>query len=300
MKYLNNNTTQADFNKAFQPTAPLIERMDYRNKNNILHNNIGHNVLDEHIVEYRVNIDSLDRDIRIYPNPFQFKVKFNPPAGGTVRHSNIKQGKHTSRRERFIGPPQPHINKEFKNVKYIRLDNIILPQRVRIIEDDDDDGKFILDPLSKLTNDRFVMLVVDEIKTSRIYCTYDGGDRTDPVTGKTFTPPCPFAHILPKDIIGKIFYSGEPYYGSHTYINSQLGNITTLSIKLCNSHGMPLDFENLFTWADLEDFKRNNDGKKIPTTDIRHPLNPKLQVHISFVIGVVESQQNTHTKFGQR
>ena len=296
MRYMNGNISHSDFNQAFQQPNPLIERMDYTNKNNLIHNNVGHKVLDEHIVEYRINIDSLDRDIRIYPNPFKFTVKFNPPAGGTVRHSNIKQGKHISRRERFTGPPQPHINKEFKNVKYIKLDNIILPQRAKIIKDND---KFILDPTSNLTNDRFVMLVIDEINPhTRTYCTYDGGERIDPITGKTFTPPCPFAHILTKNIIGENFFFGEPYYGSLIFINSQLGNINTLSIKLCDSNGILLDFENLFTFEDLEEAKNN--GTPIPITDIRHPLNPKLQNHISFIIGVVEAQQNTDTKFGQR
>jgi hypothetical protein len=35
----------------------------------------------------------------------------------------------------------------------------------------------------------------------------------------------------------------------------------------------------------------------ISTSDIRHPLNRRLQVHVSFIIGVIESQINTNTKF---
>ena len=38
---MTNNNTQSKFNQAFQPIAPLIEKMDYQNKKEILHNNIN-------------------------------------------------------------------------------------------------------------------------------------------------------------------------------------------------------------------------------------------------------------------
>nr|QBK88476.1 MAG: uncharacterized protein LCMiAC01_01530 [Mimivirus LCMiAC01] len=296
LNHMSNNKTMANFYQAYapQPSAPLIEKMDYTNYNKLLHNNVGDIVLDPHIVEYRINIDSLDRDIKTYPNPFDFRVTFSTPSSGVVRTESIKNGKLIFRREFFHGPPKPHINKSFKNVKYVKLDNIILPQFGNIIENDK--GKFVFDTVNTLVDDRFIMLVVKEIICkNRIYCTYDGNTRFDPSVDKTFIAPCPFAHILPKDVFGKFFYSGEPYYGNKIYKSSTLGNIGSMTIKLFNSFGKPLKFDNLFTHNDL--VAAEQDGHPIPLTDIRHPLNFKIQTHLSFVIGVVESQISTDTKF---
>ena len=74
LKYLKLNTqhnintlpSMSNFNNAYEQPYPIIEKLDYSNKNNVLHNNIGPRVLDEHIVEYRVIIDSQDRDIKVY------------------------------------------------------------------------------------------------------------------------------------------------------------------------------------------------------------------------------------------
>jgi len=286
----------SNFDQSFQKNEPLIEKIDYTNYNELLHNNVGATVLDETIIEYKINIDSLDRDIRYYPDPFSFKVKFNPPSPGTVRTEVLKNGQLKTINDYMPGPPRPHIGKEFRNVKYIKLDNIVLPQYSNIIFEETDNGpKAVIDRDSYLIDDRYVALVIDELNCQTVYCTSDDGLRVNPKTGDLVTPPVPFGIIFPDKLLGKVYYVGTPYYASKTYENSLLGNINTLTIQFFDSCGQKLKFDNLFTFEDL--IKADEKGKPIPISNIRHPLNKNIQVYLSFIIGVVESQINNDTKF---
>ena len=89
--------------EGFSQNKPLIERQEYVNTGNILHNNLAENLLSENVFEYNIYIDSADRDITKYYSPFEFKVYFSEIADS------------------------PKIDQNFKNVKYINLNYIILP-----------------------------------------------------------------------------------------------------------------------------------------------------------------------------
>lgn len=295
----NNKTPVSNFNESFQPNSPIVERLDYNNRNELLHNNIGQNVLDEHVIEYRIYIDSLDRDIKTYPDPFSFTVKFNSPGANVIQHEEPIDYKDRTKgtkivETRFEGTPCPHINKEFRNVKYIKLENIILPQFRKLVLKPDGDGGFEVDKESNLTNDRYVSLVIKELVMERYYSTSESATRISD-DGKLYTPPTPFAIILPDKYLGS-FFTGVPYYGSKVYKSSALGNIKQLTIQFYDSCGLPIKIDDLFTYDDLQQYEFDN-GEPLPTTDLRHPLNKKFQVNLSFVIGVVESQINTDTKF---
>lgn len=298
LNQLNNMPSISNFNKAYELNNPLIEKIDYSNKNNLLHNNVADTVLDENVVEYRLNIDSLDRDIRYYPDPFSFVVKFNPIAGGIVQtevpidYYNKSVGTRIEE-TRFEGAPMPHINKEFRNVKYIKLENIILPQHGRIIKNDE--GKYVSDADCHLISDRFVSLIIKELDCDRVFATSDGTSRIDHC-GNCYTPNRSFAIIIPDKLLGTTYYAGTPYYGTKIYKSGFLGNIKQLSIQFADSTGIPLKFNNLYTYDDLQQYEFDN-GFPLPLNDIRHPLNKKIQIHLSFIIGVVESQINTNTKF---
>jgi len=303
-KYYNGNPSSAfnsmttnhpnlnKFPNAYKVNQPIIETIDYNNYNELIHNNVAQEVLDEHIVEYRINIDSSDRDIAVYPDPFCFKVKFNPLSDSTVRTEIIKNGKNVPINQRMKGAPRPHINRDFKNVKYIKLDNIVLPQFSNIEQNEDGEYELVRD--SFLLDDRYVALVIKELDCNRVYDTSDGSNRIDD-NGNINVPPRPFAHIFPDKLLGRYYYVGTPYYGSKIYTNSLLGNINNLTIEFYDSCGSKLKFNNLFTYEQL--LQAENCEEALPITDYRHPLNKKIQVHLSFIIGVVESQINTNTKF---
>lgn len=296
---MTNLTSSSNFNEAFIPNNPIIERINYQNKGQLLHNNVGDNVLDEHIVEYRIYIDSLDRDIKTYPDPFSFTVKFNPPSASRIQHEEPVDYKNKSKgtkivETRFEGLPSPHITKEFRNVKYIKLENIILPRfhKLRLRGACDN---FEFDETCNLTHNRYISLVIKEIVQDNYYSTSEGVTRVSP-DGKCYTPPTPFALILPDKYLGYNFYTGVPYYGSKIYKNSDLGSITQLTIQFYDSSGLPIRIDDLFTSDDLQQYEFDN-GEPLPVCDLRHPLNKEIQVNLSFVIGVVESQINNLTKF---
>lgn len=273
--YIQSIDKYASFDKAFLAPKPIYEKLDFRNKRETLHDNIGENVLDEHVVEYKIIIDSIDRDIKTYPDPFTYMVKFNA----------------VSSFGDYTGAPKPHIGKQFENVKYIKLESIILPQHSKIKYHD---KKFVFDPESRLPSERFVSLIIKELNNERILTTFQDNVRTD--GSKMFTPQTPFSIIIPDKLLGFNYYTGISYYGSKVYKSSLLGTITQLQIQFADSLGRPLKFNDIFTHDDLEQYEFNN-GDPLSIDDLRHPLNERLQNCMTLVFGVVESQINTLTKF---
>ena len=306
-----NNPMMTPFNRAFETQPSLLEKQNFKNNHTLLHNNVAENIVDENVVEYRLYIDSFDRDIRYYQDPFSFTVKFNPAGSSVVRNEekfltkNKKIQKSRSVETRFEGSPAPHIMKEFKNVKYVKLENIVLPQftKIRPIKGknpnkwlpDDKDDKYEFDPESHLFGERYVSMVIKELESERILSTAEGMTRYDD-KGETYNYKPPFALILPDKILGKSFYSGTSCYGTRVYKSTALSNITQLTIEFYDSVGIPLKYNDLLSFEDMEQFEFDN-GTEFPITDLRHPLNKKIQVCFTLVIGVVENCINTFTQF---
>ena len=298
-RLLQEHTPIYSFPTVFNENNPIIEKMDYINRNRLLHNNIGDNVLDEHVVEYKLNIDSIDRDIKYFPDPFSYVVTLNPTSSSSVKHEEYIDYRDKTKgtmtvESRFEGAPLPHINKEFKNVKYVKLENVILPQFAQLKKEKD--GTYIFDKEDHLITQMYVSLEIQEVADERILTTGDSVTRYS--NGKAYNPPTPFAILVPDKLLGLNYYAGTPYYGSKIYKNSALGNLTKLTIRFYDCYGRPLKYNDLMTVDDLEEFEFNN-GEKFPITDLRHPYNKKTQNHISLIIGVVEAQINTNTKFDQ-
>jgi len=79
-------------------------------KPNFIHNNVTDNTTIENLIEYTVVVDSGDRNYSKYPNPFNYRVYFNPPSGTT----------------------DAYIHRSFENVKYIKMETGILPRKYTI------------------------------------------------------------------------------------------------------------------------------------------------------------------------
>jgi hypothetical protein len=71
-----------------------------------LYPNIAESVVSENVSEYVIIIDSSDRNLDLYPNPFKLKAFFN-------------QSDDTTRL---------NIPRVFENVKFFRIENVILPK----------------------------------------------------------------------------------------------------------------------------------------------------------------------------
>ena len=99
--------------KSLNPPHKMMS--EYSQKpDDLLFKNITKNIYAETLQEYTIIIDSIDRDIQKYPNPFSYRVYFNPIQG--TKDATIQQ--------------------KFNYVKYIKLDTGILPSRYYYIKQD--------------------------------------------------------------------------------------------------------------------------------------------------------------------
>jgi hypothetical protein len=94
-------------------SAPYLNNNEF-NKPNLIYNNISDKISVDILVEYVIMIESIDRDIEKYPNPFKYKIYFNP----------VAQTKDA------------YIYKTFENVKYIKLETAILPRKYSYLRKD--------------------------------------------------------------------------------------------------------------------------------------------------------------------
>lgn len=125
MQNMQNNT--GNFNNVFDQPSNIIGKTNFSNTSNTVHNNLHDNLLTEYISEYHINIDSDDRKIEAYPDPFNYTVTFN--SSGKMVYSSIRR-----KNGDFSGfdnielpeTPAPVIMRPFKNVKFIKLDHVIL------------------------------------------------------------------------------------------------------------------------------------------------------------------------------
>lgn len=206
----NQDYAQNNYKNAFIPNAPLIEPMNYANQNNMLHNNIAEQVLVENIVEYRINIDSFDRNVNKYPNPFNFVIKFN---NGDYEED-------------------AKINFPLDNVQYVRLETIILPNSIEVACPCNDCCSCGKTHTKFLQEDRFIMLEIQELETNQ-RMTYSTSDNRSNFPGGAFCLAVPDSRMLK-------YYSAACFNGSKMYKKNNLTRINRFTIKLYDSYGCPL------------------------------------------------------------
>jgi hypothetical protein len=272
MNQMNNQIS--NFKNSYTQNTPLIEKQDYRNQNNMLHNNVGNRVLAENVIEYSIHMDSYDRNINIYPNQFKFSVHFNDST-------------------------QPCIEKQFKNIKYIRLENVILPTYYKIdISNNSVSGYrdasgfgFSNNSNYKLTNDRFLVLKIKELENNRVFST------GNVIRGDTIK--------LYWDVNLNQFYdSWTTNQNSFVYTNGNLENIKRLSFELYDSYGDKLLMSNI---GNVSTDTSNNiivtdpSGNNITNAPqlLEHPLNKYTQMAVTLIFGVVQNDMNTDPNYSQ-
>jgi hypothetical protein len=104
---LNNISSYNNFdNNNYSIRTPYLNNNEF-NKPNLIYNNISDKISVDILVEYVIMIESIDRDIEKFSNPFKYKIYFNP----------VAQTKDA------------YIYKTFENVKYIKLESAILPRK---------------------------------------------------------------------------------------------------------------------------------------------------------------------------
>ena len=291
-----NDMRQFNYQQNFTENKPINKKPDFTYKNNTLDENIGNPVNKDTITEYRLNIDSIDRDIGLYPDPFQYKVTFGPIVNSGIstlslkeelkaelkKNSKTKISNNPNIRSKiddnveddillFGSSPNfiinyenrqkkifnPYISRDFINIKFIRLDNIVLPRFSSVIINydwrycdssckdecppscsmnikDDLDRHFQnnlscyryipnVNDTSLLFTDRFVMVNIPELSNRQNLAT-------NPINDNSFT-------VFPDRVTGILYYRGNPYYAVKIYQDTALGNITTLTFSFYDSWG---------------------------------------------------------------
>jgi hypothetical protein len=271
--------------------TPILKRPDYSYKNNTIVENLNDTLNRETIIEYRLNIDSGDRDVDIYPDPFQYVVTFGPVVNSNINSiiqrdelkTNLRnQNTYNSRNQKLKNSFEnnellynlesdllvnydntlkkifnPYITRDFINVKFIRLDNIVLPRFnalkinydwkycnkknycVTYIKDDYERlidcaiayERYIPDPnvYSTLLTDRFIMVSIKELRNNQNLAT-------NIINTNSFT-------VFPDKPTGLMYWRGNPYYAVKIYDDSLLGNITKLSFEFYGSDGTQLKLD---------------------------------------------------------
>ncbi len=276
--YQKHMSQYSNFTQAFQQNSPLIDKTDFTNRGNVLHNNLGDKLLNEYLAEYKIHISSADRNTLEYPNPFKMRIFF----GQTDK--------------------SPAITKKFRNVKYITLDHVILPRCVSVVTTDSETdiiypagstyhndpstaptGKFDL-----LSNYRYLLVKIEELSS-------DNNLGTSALTGSnTFM-------IVADSTLGYDNVSWKVIHNNRfIFQNSGLGSISRLTISILDPDGNVLNL--------IDNNSRSNlIGPKIFTGDtktyfeylsehesdtISH-TNSSEQVILNFTFGVIENELST-------
>jgi hypothetical protein len=315
----------------FTDNKPLLYMLDTKNKHNTIYDNLNEELMKETIEEYRINIDSYNRDISIYPNPFDYKVILGPVVNSGINATvaqktnlkqelkeNLKNSKKksiinsnknltnltnlsnlqdfsldnsieiTSNAFIFDSPElivdytnnlknsyNPYINRNFQNVKFIRLDTGILPRfnAVKInknwdyykkscdrmyVKDDYErlktsiitNYRYIPDDTAEyqLQTDRFVQIYIQEIRSNKNF-------GTNPITDKSFI-------LIYDKSLGILYWKGIPFSAVKTYKDSLLGEINSLTIQFYDSWGNLLNIN-----YNSIDYEKN----QILNTDLIYP-----------------------------
>lgn len=277
-----NNIKYNDYKQSFTPNRPLIEQYIAQNNGELLHNNLPNgSLLGEGIVEYKINIDSSDRNIDVYPNPFNYTVTFGSLNGQTRESMEWIDSKNKSlgkKKVKYNGTPGPYISREFRNIKFMNIDHLILPKYSTVMLDPTD-NIFKFEQSSLLTQYKYLILKIKEfVPTSQMYATnsiLESG-----------------IMVFPHGNLNDFFYYGNAHFHK-TFNLFQLGNLTKFSVEYYTDTGIPIKYRVL-----------DSNGNEIsPDTDMANRdkfnniYNPLIQNFFTLSIGVIENYMNTMVKY---
>lgn len=259
----------------------MFNNHNFINRNDIMHNNLNNILLNEEIREYSVMIDSKDRNYQIYPDPFTYDVRFNPLA----KTKEIINGKIV-----ICEDPNPIINGKFTNVRYIKLETVILPFftsiRNNTITDENGDivDKLQINTYKPLTDNLYFVLFISGYSDTNYRSTND-------VLSESF------ATIYYDTRINNTHFLGYTSNGIKIFQRDQLGKIDRFKISFMDPYGYPLTCKHvdkkiksnlICTCKDPE----GDDDTDCFKHNLFHPLNPIFQHHLHFKIGVIEPRLN--------
>lgn len=275
------------FNSVFEPAQPVnvngydstsgFQNYNFANRNDITYNNLHNILLNEEIREYSVMIDSKDRNYQVYPDPFSYDVKFNPLPKSREKINGIVT---------TFEEPAPTIYSSFTNVRYIKLESVIMPFHNKIKNvmeldaDNDVVSRWKVDTTKQLTTNLYTVLSLGEYTDTNHRSTND-------VLSESF------ATIYYDRKINNTHFVGKTLNGIKIFPQDQLSKLNKLRINFMDPYGMPLKCNHVDKQLLSNPICNCTDPDGDDDTDcfmhnLFHPLNPIFQHHLVFKIGVVE------------
>jgi len=130
---INNNELEEPFDQFQGVAVPHIPYDQYNKPDAYFNNFTGEGKLD-FIREYICHVNSIDRDIKKYPNPFNFLVKFAPLAGD----------------------PDASISRIFENIRYVKIETAVLPRKYFVLKKKISNHQEIVDIFPQSIFDNYV------------------------------------------------------------------------------------------------------------------------------------------------
>lgn len=203
----------------------MLSRQQYVNPNNILHNNMPENILNTQTFDNKIFIDSVLKDFSKHPEPYKFIVKFNG-IQPTTEKIIVSIDDHEFSYDKFLkGDTTLVIHKEFKNVKYVNINALILPTHVDYETCQDGSYRKIGEHIGK--KNKYLIMKIEELNNGRSYSNMKN-------LGKD-------SFIMKLDDISGI--NNEfwiPIYGNVCYFDSRLETIDRLTVEICDERGRRL------------------------------------------------------------
>lgn len=276
------NSNQSNFNNAFVPNSTVIPQRDTKNYGNIIHNNVNDNILSEIVTEYTIHIDSKDRDTRIYPNPYSFIVSLGGPETRRDTNGNVIGNS---------GVPDPRIDVNFKNIKYVKIKYLMLPRNIfyDIVIDISGNKEYSVGTSRPtiLANYRYLLLRVKEISNDKLYST------NDIIKNECFII---YRDSNYSDAINDLWFATQPV---KIFYDNGLKNLTRLTIQILTPNGDELRLKsNNDELNNIPYNEINNDmSEDTPSSDFYFNFNEDIQTNMEFEIGVCENQINSQKKY---
>ena len=271
------NYEQNSFSQVYQKVSPLISQQDYTNSNELLHNNVESNVLNENYIDYMIHVDSGDRNPVVFPNPYKFVLNFG--GAGPSRNRYYDSAGNLQIKD-LNGVPEPIIDRKFKNVKIVTLDKIFFPKYISykrtLISPNVYDYSGNVTLASKY---RYIIVRIPELDNNRMYSTNNcvRDDSFVMYNDKT----------LGDANVG--IWIASP--NKRTFLRSALKNIDKLTIEIVDPKG-----NQIFpTW---NTGIATNTDEKIPQSELTNLLtHDKYEFQIHFIFTVLENELNTKPNY---
>jgi hypothetical protein len=206
----NNITSLGEENEDTMIHTPYTT-LDKFNKPDVLFKNINESKPQVDVLnEFIVNIDSSNRNVTFYPNPFKLRVMFNPAYAGYTTDANGNKVANSVAADLTIP-------KAFENIKYLRLETATLPRYYLLTLTT---ATSATPGLGDANEQTILAAVITNINTNKATSTYNFAGYINSVGG-SYSPPTGY-------VTQYVSYT----WVSATNINAKFNVVNTSSVSI--------------------------------------------------------------------